>query len=88
MPDEGEQGDEGIGVECVAEEELETQQITGLPSYRPTRSEYNEHCITHNPYRPWCKHCVEGRAQEFPHHRRRERNPNRVPLVAFDYAAM
>lgn len=44
--------------------------------------------MIHNLYRPWCRHCVEGRAQEFPHYKRKSSGPSRVPLVAFYYAGV
>ena len=76
------------GEELTAEAEQETERIATLPSYQPSKSEYDEHCVTHCPYRPWCRHCAEGRGQEFGHHRRKEHDPNRVPMLAFDYAAL
>ena len=72
--------------ELTAEAEQEPERIATLPSYQPSKSEYDEHCVTHCPYRPWCRHCAEGRGQEFGHHRRKEHDPNRVPMLAFDYA--
>ena len=72
--------------ELNAEKEQEVQPVARFPSYTPTRSEYLDHCVTHNPYRPWCKHCVNGRGAEFGHYKRRGNDPNRVPLVAFSYA--
>ena len=74
--------------ELHADEEQEVQPVARLPSYTPTRSEYMDHCVTHNPYRPWCKHCVSGRGAEFGHYKRRGNDPNRVPLIAFDYAGL
>ena len=88
MPvDEGIEGQQEQG-EMFAEVEQEVARAAKLPTYAPTRSEYLEHCVTHNPFRPWCKHCVEGRGQEYGHYRRRDVDPTRVPLVAFDYASM
>ena len=59
-----------------------------LPSYQPTRSEMEEHAVTHTPYRPWCTHCAEGKGQEVGHFRKRDRDPSRVPLISFDYAGV
>ena len=84
----GESGPVDGGDELTAEVEQEVERVASLPSYQPTKSEYAEHCVTHSPYRPWCKHCAEGRGQEFGHYRRREGDPNRVPMVAFDYAGV
>ena len=88
LPVEGENVEAEFSEEMHAEEEQEVQPVARLPSYTPTRSEYNEHCVTHNPYRPWCEHCVRGRGQEFGHFRRRGNDPNRVPLIAFDYCGL
>ena len=87
LPVDEAEAEQEVG-ELHAEEEQEVQPVARLPSYTPTRSEYMEHCVTHNPYRPWCKHCVNGRGAEFGHYKRRGNDPNRVPLIAFDYAGL
>ena len=38
------------GVALMGEVEQEAESVVSLPSYRPTKSEYNEHCVTHSPY--------------------------------------
>ena len=53
------------GDELTAEVEQEVERVVALPSYQPTKSEFAEHCVTHSPFRPWCRHCCEGRGQEF-----------------------
>ena len=59
-----------IGAEMLqAEVEEEVERTARLPTYSPTRSEMEEHAVTHTPYRPWCKFCAEGRGQEHGHHR-------------------
>ena len=92
MPVESDERDEQGGIhggdELTAEVEEDVEKVVALPSYQPTRSEYSEHCVTHSPYRPWCRHCCEGRGQEFGHLRRREHDASRVPMVAFDYAGI
>ena len=35
----------------------------------PTRTEIEEHNLTHLPFRSWCRHCVRGREKELPHKR-------------------
>ena len=62
--DEGE-GNGGNQDELTADAEQEVEHGVALPTYPPTKSEYDEYCVTHNPYRPWCGHCVECRAQDF-----------------------
>ena len=55
---------------CDEEEQAEMPMC--LPSvYQPTRSEYLDHCVTHFPFRAWCRHCLEGRGREFGHERGR-----------------
>ena len=41
--------------------------------------------LTHVPFRPWCKHCVSGRAPDDPHSREVEENENEVPTISVDY---
>ena len=82
-----EEAEQEVG-ELHAEEEQEVQPVARLPSYTPTRSEYLDHCVTHNPYRPRCQHCVRGRGAEFGHFKRRGNDPNRVSLIAFDYTGL
>ena len=31
----------------------------------PTRTEIEEHNLTHLPYRSWCRHCVRGRGRSY-----------------------
>ena len=85
---EADGGDETAVAEMDAEVEQEVERVARLPTYQPTKSDYDEHAVTHCPYRPWCPDCAEGRGQEFGHHRRREKDAIRVPLVSFDYAGL
>jgi len=50
----------------------------------PTRSEIEEHEMTHLPFRNWCRHCVMGRGVERGHFRT-ERDQDAVPEVHVDY---
>ena len=71
-----------------AQEEEEAEAVRQLPtSDQPTPSEYRDHCISHYPYRPWCKHCVEGRGREFKH-ATVEKTARGIPTISFDYAFM
>ena len=39
------------------DEEEQAEMPLCLPSvYQPTRSEYMDHCVTHYPFRAWCRH--------------------------------
>ncbi len=57
---------------------------------RVSRKEREEHEATHTPFRPWCEHCVRGRARNEPHmHKKKgERMAERVPRVSMDYFFM
>ena len=33
----------------------------------PTREEREKHMLTHIPFRPWCQHCISGKAKGNPH---------------------
>ena len=74
--------------EMIAHDEEEPAQMPlVLPSvYQPTRSEYMDHCVTHYPFRAWCKHCLEGRGREFGHeHGRGDKDERAAPVMSFDY---
>ena len=69
------------------EDEEQAEAIPCLPDvYQPTPSEFADHCITHFPFRVWCRHCLEGRGREFAHeHHRGDKDVRSVPVVSFDY---
>ena len=75
-------------IRAADEEEEQAEMPLCLPSvYQPTRSEYMDHCVTHFPFRAWCKHCLEGRGREFGHDNRSGVKDDRsTPVVSFDYA--
>ena len=51
---------------------------------KPSQREVEQHNLTHMPFRPWCKHCVFGRAKNDPH--LRDKGPkSSVPIVPWDY---
>ena len=61
-------GDEPGGEDLLCspcEDEEEEAALPGcLPAvHQPTHSEYLDHCVTHYPYRAWCRHCLEGRGR-------------------------
>ena len=60
---EGEAADkDDFEITCIpCGEEEQAEMPLCLPSvYQPTRSEYLDHCVTHYPFRAWCKDCLEG----------------------------
>ena len=65
MGENGGNSDGGDDAELTVEAEQEVERVSSLPTYQPTKSDYDDHCVTHSPYRPCYRHCVEGRGQEF-----------------------
>ena len=78
--------DDVLCAPCEGEEE-EAIVPASLPTmYQPTHSEYLDHCVTHYPFRAWCKHCLEGRGREFGHEAHRgDKDSWTMPVIAFDY---
>ena len=72
---------------CAPCDEGEAEVPVCLPDvYQPTPSEYADHCVTHYPFRVWCRHCLEGRGREFAHAQHRgEKDQRSVPVISFDY---
>ena len=83
MPVESESG---MSEELEHEETVEPRQIK-RPT-QPTRQEYEEHMITHIPFRDWCPHCVRGKALGHGHENVRKRRERGMPVVAIDYMWM
>ena len=50
-------------IEHDAEEEHEPQKALRNPG-QATTAQIDEHNISHIPFRPWCKHCVRGKAKD------------------------
>ena len=80
-----ENDDDFLCIPCEEEEQAEMPLC--LPSvYQPTRSEYMDHCVTHYPFRAWCRHCLEGRGREFGHsHQNGLKDEQSTPVISFDY---
>ena len=51
---------------------------------QPSQSEFEDHRITHWPYRSWCPYCVSGRATGERHCKHACGNRS-VPVFSFDY---
>ena len=52
----------------------------------PTPEEFENHCVTHLPHRPWCEVCIRARGKEEAH-RRKTRDEDGTPIVSIDYKA-
>ena len=54
----------------------------------PSHDERARHELTHVPFRPWCRHCVSGKAADDPHQRRHERREEpEVAKASIDYGS-
>ena len=50
------------------EEHIKAKQVKrGSNVVLPTEAEYEEHMISHYPFRSWCPHCVRGKANAAAH---------------------
>ena len=56
-------------------------------TYEPTQEEFDEHVLTHIPFRSWCAHCVRGKAKNNPHFKR-SIDMDAVPMICVDYTWM
>ena len=71
-------------LDTQVEEEADVARPLPTPEM-PTRSEFEDHCVTHVPYRTWCNRCVEGRGREAGHSRQSNEGRS-IPTVSFDHA--
>ena len=72
-------------IEAIDEEEEADVPVCLLAQYQPSRSEFLDHCVTHYPFRAWCRHCLEGRGREFGHgNHNGTKEHNACPVVSFD----
>ena len=79
--------DDFLCAPCDEGDEEQAAVPATLPAvYQPTHSEYLDHCVTHYPFRAWCRHCLEGRGREFGHEARGEKDLRAMPVISFDYA--
>ena len=53
------------GLRPDPQEERRVNKNTNV--YQPTEEEKRNHERTHCPFKPWCKHCVRGRAYNSQH---------------------
>ena len=83
-------GAEGVQPETASDaiEEARQPRLPHNPG-RPTKREIAEHCVSHWPFRSWCRHCVCGRASGSPHKSRsdsdREFGRERIPTISMDH---
>ena len=83
------QGEGDAAEQQEQEQELEEggpegQEVRAVRAYdRPCQDEVDAHYVSHVPYRPWCEHCVAGKADAGAHHRRQ--GHREIPEVSIDY---
>lgn len=79
------------------EGDMENEEETGRTAkmnnevYKPSKIEIRQHERLHCPFRPWCRHCVRGRAANAQHRKERmddDDDAPKVPRVAMDYLFM
>ena len=75
----------------VGEPPAEVSESTRKPKAKKipdlvSEAEYNEHMLTHLPFRNWCESCVAGKSREDPHPLRDPKElKGQVPRVCMDY---
>ena len=53
----------------------------------PSKDEYDEHMVSHMPFRAWCPFCVQGKAGEDPHFKQKVKQAGDKPTLCLDYKA-
>ena len=82
----GSDGEEDHGDVDEDEEEDHAQPAGLRDPGLPSAAERAEHCLTHIPYRSWCRHCVRGKAKGRQSRRiRGDAAHSECPRVRFDY---
>ena len=73
------------------EENQEGQESASVKALRnpedPTKEEWEQHMMTHVPFRNWCPHCVRGRAVSQGHFRNKK-DDKAIPTIGIDYMYM
>ena len=73
------------------EEEQDEQESSSVRVLRnpegPTKEEWEQHMMTHVPFRNWCPHCVRGRAVSHGHFKNKK-DDKAIPTIGIDYMYM
>ena len=67
------------------EEQEEEKAKVARVEHMPTKEEYDEHMVTHWPYRSWCPHCIRGKGKT-EYHKAANGRENKYPVISVDYA--
>ena len=85
-PDQEEEETTGEGTnEEIEYEEGQRSRAAATPK-APTAREWEEHMVSHWPFRSWCEHCVRGKAKA-DHHKTVKRR-SEIPIAGIDYMWM
>ena len=71
-----------VQIDDAQDEDVAPARHVASPS-QPSQEEVERHRVDHNPFRSWCKQCVEGRGLGSPHTAVTEQSM--VPVVGMDY---
>ena len=71
-----------VQIDDAQDEDVAPARHAASPS-QPSQEEVERHRVDHNPFRSWCKQCVEGRGLGSPHTAVAEQS--KVPVVGLDY---
>ena len=71
-----------VQIDDAQDEDVAPARHVASPS-QPSQEEVERHRVDHNPFRSWCKQCVEGRGLGSPHIAVTEQSM--VPVVGMDY---
>jgi hypothetical protein len=82
--DGDEVGNEGGSENVTKEQSGERRCMKIKDPAEPTEEEIAEHCLTHLPFRSWCRFFSRGRGIEMPHKKRSEAE-RILPEVHFDF---
>ena len=82
------EGDDQEDVDIEAEEEHAAQVPLRDPG-QPTQAQWDTHMLTHIPFRPWCPHCIRGKARGRQSRRIGEaESQSAKPRVRLDYCVI
>ena len=90
-PTQEEETIDGKKVERLEEEETKEGRKISTKKYvqQPTQAEWDEHTLTHIPFRAWCPCCVAGRKKADAHRivadDLAEDEDTKIPILAADY---
>ena len=81
-PLEGSLAEGEVQIDDAQDEDVAPARHAASPS-QPSAKEVERHSVDHNPFRSWCKQCVEGRGLGSPHTAISEEST--VPIVGMDF---